>query len=275
MIEECGGRTRFANVFFGLFTALALLFLADWLNRIPVSALAGLLLFVGAKLIDLRQVRRVWNTDRADFTVLALTFFVTVFLKVELGLFAGMAAAMVIFLNRARDLRLYELVPLGPHGFEERAYTPDSRHEKSDILVISLQGELFFGVAGALRSQLNEIVRLQEPKYLIVRTRRAHTIDYSCWNTLFHFAERFAEVGGKLYLSGVQPEFVRVIRDTGMQKLLPREQRFAYTGVPMQAMHQTIAEVMRHLPEDAKLSPAWREHLRHLKAAARNDEDVN
>jgi SulP family sulfate permease len=195
---------------------------------IPVAALAGLLLFIGVKLFDLRAMRRVWDTDRSDATVMGVTFFVTVFVRIEYGFFVGVVLAMAFFLNRARGLQLYELVPKigaqSTHGFEERPYTPGSAHPRSDIVALSIHGDLFFGLASDLRQQLGEIVRLQEPKYLVVRTRRAHSIDYSCWNAIFEFAASFQAQGGRLYLSGVRPDLLRIIERAGMQNVLPASQ---------------------------------------------------
>jgi SulP family sulfate permease len=145
LIEGSGGQTRAANIFFGLFTALALLILPRALEAIPVAALAGLLLFVGWKLVDFSAMRRVWRTSRADAAVLAVTFATTVFVKIELGFFAGLVAAMAFFLNNARDLQMYELVPQADGRFEERPYSGHGAHEKSDVVALSLHGDLFFG----------------------------------------------------------------------------------------------------------------------------------
>jgi len=73
-----------------------------------------------------------------------LTVAVTVFGKIEWGFFAGVVAAMAVFLNRARDLQIFELVLRSDRiRFEELAYQPNSRHEKSDVIALALHGDLF------------------------------------------------------------------------------------------------------------------------------------
>ncbi|MDF2439838.1 MAG: sulfate permease, SulP family [Abditibacteriota bacterium] len=265
LIEHTGGQTRFANVFFGIFTAVSLLFFARWLEIIPVAALAGLLLFIGVKLFDLRAMRRVWDTDRSDAAVMSVTFLVTVFVRIEYGFFAGVVLAMAFFLNRARDLQLYELVPkIGARNsrdFDEHSYSLGSHHERSDIVALSLHGDLFFGLASDLRQQLGEIARLQQPKFLIIRTRRAHSIDYSCWNAIFEFAKSFQAQGGTLFLSGVRPDLACIITQAGMQDVLPPQQLIPYTEVPWQAFHATVARVAQLLPQDATLSEEWLQYI--------------
>jgi len=265
LAEASGARTRLANVYFSAVTALALLFFARWMDLIPMASLAGMLLFVGFKFIHVRDIQRVFDTSSADAAVLVVTFLVTLFGRIEYGFFAGLVTAMAFFLNNARDLQLYELVPHSERGFEERPYTPGSEHERSDVVALTLHGDLFFGVARALRDQLNEIVRVQEPRFILVRTRRAHSIDYSCWNAIFEFAQAFQMSGGKLYLSGVRPELARIIAEADMQHVLPTEQLIAHTETPWQAFGQTVSRVSEQLTPDIYLSVAWREHMLHLQ----------
>jgi SulP family sulfate permease len=271
LIEQTGGQTRMANVFFGVFTASSLLLAPKVLEQIPVAALAGLLLFAGFKLIDVRTVRRVWDTDRSDFGVLLLTLFVTIFVKIEWGFFAGVIAAMAVFLSRVRNLQLYELLPTSSGRFDERPYTPGSQHDKSDVVALSVHGDLFFGLAHALREQLNEIARVQQPRFIIIRTRRAHSIDYSCWNAIFDFASAFCENGGVLYLSGVRPDLSCIVAEAGMSHVLPPEQLIPITVSPWQAFETTMGLVAAQLGPDAQLSRPWQERMTALK----NQESIS
>lgn len=266
LIERSGGQTALANIFFGVFTALALWLFPSLLEQIPLAALAGLLFFTGIKMLDVATMRRVWKTSRSDFAVLALTFGVTFFGKIEWGFFAGVVVAMAVFLNRARDLQIFELVPrkVSTH-FEESPYKPDSRHEKSDVVALALHGDLFFGLAQELREQLGEIARVQDPKFLVIRTRRARSIDYSCWKALFDFAAAFRENGGVLILTGVHGELREVIEDAGMKNVLPPECIVNPTGSAWQAFEMGLERVAQQLEPDAELSPAWREYFDKLQ----------
>ena len=262
LIERNGGQTALANICFGLFTALALWLAPQVLERIPLAALAGLLLFTGIKLIDPKMVMRVWQTSRADAGVLALTFLVTLFTRIEWGFFVGIVAAMALFVARARELQLFELTPRScGRRFDEISYTPNSVHEPSEIVALSVQGELFFALAHDLREQLGEIVREQRPRIVVVRTRRAHAIDSSCWAALFDFATDFAAQGGKLYLTGVSENLIQIVHQTGMGEILPAEQLVARTAASGQAFELGLERVREHLGADANLSTAWQSYF--------------
>ncbi len=259
LIERNGGRTVLAGIFFSIVTLLALLVGSRLLEMIPLAALAALLFFTGVKLIEVEDLKRVWQTSRVDFGVVALTFFVAFFGKLEWGFFAGIIAALLVFVARAKSLQLYELVPQEGGKWEERLYTPGSNHPRCDIVALSLHGDLFFGMSHELREQLGEIVRVQEPKWIIIRLRRTSSVDASVWGTLADFAEAFDENGGQLILTGVSPKLEKIIARTQVDdwiekgNLVPREKE-AFV-----AFEKGLASVGAQLEPDAVLSPAWSE----------------
>lgn len=279
LLERCGGQSALANVFFGVFTALALATVPTLLERIPLAALAGLLFFTGLKLLDLGAIKRVYRTSRADFAVLALTFGVTFFGKIEWGFFAGVIAAMAIFLAHASRLHLFEIVPRRAENlnsgrssaarFEELVYGAaphaPSNHAPSDVVALSLHGDLFFGLAPLLRARLGAIRREQSPRFVVIRTRRAHSIDYSCWKALFDFAEAFGESGGTLVLTGAREEWRDLIRSAGMEAVFPPDCVVARSAAAWDAFEEGLRRVAvkrRALGAgETPLSSAWSDYF--------------
>ena len=257
LIERNGGQTRLAGVFFSVMTLLALLLGAQLLGAIPLTALAALLVFTGIKLVDTVALKRVWLTSRADFGVVALTFLVTFFGKLEWGFFAGIVAALLIFVARAKSLQLYELVPQADGKWEERLYTPASVHPRSDVVALSLHGDLFFGMAHELREQLGEITRLQEPKWIIIRLRRTSSVDASVWNALADFAATFGESGGHLILTGISPQLQRLIARTEVGGLIDKENLVPREKEAFVAFEKGLERIGAGLEPDSVLSPAW------------------
>ena len=226
LMEHAGAATRFANVYFGLFTALALLLAPRLLDMIPVSALAGLLLFIGYKLVNVIRIRRVYATSRSDVILLIATFVVTVFVRIEYGIFVGVVLGALLFLRHACAVHLSELTPSDEEGrYDEAPYGDGSTHPPSDVVALTLSGDLFYGQASDLRDQLDEILRSQRPRCLIIRMRRAHTVDFSCWSVLV----------------------------------------YAQTGAPFESFETCLSDVLRNLPPDAALSPAWQRARAGLK----------
>jgi anti-anti-sigma regulatory factor len=156
---------------------------------------------------------------------------------------------------------MHELIPQPDGHFEERPYSPGSVHEPGDLVALTVYGELFYGVARELLDQLNEIRNLQRPRAIILRIRRAYSIDYSCWNALFDFAEAFAREGGRLYLAGIRPDIRLLIKQARMEKYLPPEQTYPRKGELLQALKEAVNCAMENLGETRHLPGYWLDYL--------------
>ncbi|WP_344735605.1 carbonic anhydrase [Pseudonocardia petroleophila] len=112
-----GARTRASAVLHGVWIAVFAIALVGAVERVPLAALAGLLVVVGAQLIkpaDLRTARRHGELP----IYLATALGVTLFTLLE-GVAIGLAVAGIIMLRRAVRARI-RLEPPGPTGAEHR-----------------------------------------------------------------------------------------------------------------------------------------------------------
>lgn len=62
---QAGARSRWANIFAGVFVVPIVLLLADLVKLVPMAGLGGLLLVVGFQNIQPESIRAVWATGRA------------------------------------------------------------------------------------------------------------------------------------------------------------------------------------------------------------------
>lgn len=261
LLEESGARTFVANVVFGLATALTLLILPGFINLIPMASLAGLLLFIGVRLIDPKRIKRLWRTSRLDAGVMLSTLLVTVFIKIEYGIFTGILLAALLLLRRSQHLHLKEILPKPDGSFEERPYSPGSQHEQSSIVCLTVHGDLSYTVAHELVAQLNEINRIQNPEAIVMRIRQTSAIDYSCWNAIFDFSESFQKDGRKVYLSGIDEKTRKTIHDARAHTWLPDEQLFLGSAILMESFQQAVRKATDEVRHPEKISGVWKDWL--------------
>jgi carbonic anhydrase len=93
-----GARTRASTVLHGLWILLFVVLLAGVLRAIPLAALAGLLVYVGAKLVDRGHIRAV--RKHGDLLVYVATLLGVVFLDLMSGLLLGIGVAALLTLRR-------------------------------------------------------------------------------------------------------------------------------------------------------------------------------
>lgn len=261
LIEACGGVTRLANVVFGVATALALLFLPGVLDLIPAASLAGLLMYIGIRLVDPVRIKRLWRTSPIDSAVMIVTGLVTVLWRLEYGIFTGIVLAALLVLNKNRVLHVQEILPAPHGGFEERPYTPGSLHQPGAIVALSVQGDLSYSVAHELMEQLNEIASHQNSEIIILQTRKAFSIDFSCWNAIFDFAHSFQKQGGALYLTGIDANTQKTIHDARAHEWIPDDHLFMATETMMESFRNAMRQAAERVKHPERISGAWRDWL--------------
>jgi carbonic anhydrase len=93
-----GARTRASAILHGLWVFLFVVFLAGLLREIPLAALAGLLVYIGAKLVDLGRIKEV--RQHGDLLVYLATLLGVVAIDLMYGVLIGMGVAAVLTLRR-------------------------------------------------------------------------------------------------------------------------------------------------------------------------------
>ncbi|WP_329789756.1 SulP family inorganic anion transporter [Lentzea sp. DG1S-22] len=90
-----GARTKASRVLHGVWLLLFVVLLPGLLTLIPVAVLAAVLVHAGWKLLGLKDLVRLWRTDRAEGAVLVLTAGLIVATDLLTGTLAGLLAAVV------------------------------------------------------------------------------------------------------------------------------------------------------------------------------------
>ncbi|PSL57928.1 carbonic anhydrase [Saccharothrix carnea] len=93
-----GARTRASTVLHGLWIAVFVLALGWVLELIPMAALAGVLVVMGARLVSVRRMRALWR--HGEFSAYAVTVLGVVALGLVEGVLLGVTAAALRSLHR-------------------------------------------------------------------------------------------------------------------------------------------------------------------------------
>jgi carbonic anhydrase len=107
-----GARTRQSAMMNGLWVAAFAVALGPVLNRIPLSALAGLLVVIGARLVNPGHIRTV--TRHHELVSYLLTLGAVIVMSLLEGVMLGYASALVIILRRAVKAPTHLEPPRGP-----------------------------------------------------------------------------------------------------------------------------------------------------------------
>jgi MFS superfamily sulfate permease-like transporter len=91
-----GGRTAWVNFYNAVFLIIFLLFGQELINHIPVCALAAILVHIGFKLAGPHKWQQISAVGKEQVFIFAVTIFATLATDLLVGIFAGMAAKVLV-----------------------------------------------------------------------------------------------------------------------------------------------------------------------------------
>jgi MFS superfamily sulfate permease-like transporter len=107
---KAGAKTRLSAILHGLWMLLFVLFLAPLLRMIPVSALAGILVYIGFQLIDFKGFFRLWKESKSEALILLITMVVIVVDHLLTGVITGivLSALKLLFTFSWLDVQVVD-----------------------------------------------------------------------------------------------------------------------------------------------------------------------
>ena len=207
-----GGRTPVAGIVHSFALLLIVLLAAPLATGIPLTALSAVLFMVAYRMGEWDNFHELFRSTKSDFSVLIITFALTVFFDLTIAVGAGLLMAGVLFVRRMEEITQIKLVT--PESDQESG--AESIREKEipeGVMVFRIEGPFFFGVAEKLDYALERTSGV--PRVVIFRIRNVPAIDASGLHALEITFEKFHRRSAQLVLSGVQPQPMKVLYNSG------------------------------------------------------------
>ncbi len=229
---RAGARSRTAAIVHALVLLVIVLTAAPLVSKIPLAALAGVLLATTVRMVSVGSLRALTRATRADAAVLALTFLITVALDLVTAVVVGISLAALLALRAVARATRIEQVPLeaGDHTAEERALL--AQH----IVAYRLDGPLFFAAAHRLMLELDHVA---DVRTVILRMSRVTTIDATGAHVLGDAITKLEKRGVTVLLAGVEPGHGEVLDVLGVADHLRRD-GLVFPDTPSAIAHARI-----------------------------------
>jgi SulP family sulfate permease len=222
---QAGAVSQWSGVFAALAVALTVLLFAPCAYYIPRASLAGILLISAWRLIDRKQLVYHLRSTRFDMQIVLATAFAAFAINIEFCILIGVFLSVILYINRAARLHLTELTMTPERVIVERS-AGDPRCDR--IHIYSMEGELFFGSGPDLEKHFAAIAAQAQPvtRVIVLRLKRVRNPDAVCLELFARFLAMMNERGIQVILCGVRPDFADVMRSSGLETQLGKENLF-------------------------------------------------
>lgn len=205
-----GARDRWAAIFAGIWMAIILLAFSGIVGQVAMPTLAAVLIVAAVGSLRTGQLRAIMRTARISQIAVSATFVATLLLPVAAAVGLGVVFALLMQLNReALDLRIVELVPAGTGSFLEKP--APARLQSRRVLLLDIYGSLYYAGARTLQAHLPDPEGSTDPA-VVIRLRGRALLGATSYAVLSDYAARIASAGGRLYLTGLDPEVLAQVQ---------------------------------------------------------------
>lgn len=192
---------------------------------IPHALLAGILVKVGADIIDWDFLKRIGQAPATGVVIMLTVFFMTLFVNLIVAVGVGMIMTSFLFMQRMVDLQLNSITTLT----EAAAETPLSDIEKDilgraggRILLYHITGPLSFGAA---RGMIRRLSQHKDYDVLVLDLSDVPQVDFSSTKAVEDMLMDAIEDGHEIILVSGSEQVMGMLQKQGVLKWVPEPHR--------------------------------------------------
>ena len=222
--RRAGARTQLAELVTAGGTLVTLLFLAGLVSGMPNATLAAVVITSAIGLIKPAEFRAIARIRRMEFLWALGAVAGVVLLGTLNGILVAVVLSLVGLVQQAASPPLYVL----GRKPGTNVFRPSSTEHPEDetfpgLLIIRTEGRIFFANAPGLWARIRELVERTNPRVLAFDMSGVFDLEYSALKALVESEPRLRDHGTELWLVGLAPGVLEVIRRSALGSVLDRE----------------------------------------------------
>jgi len=224
VVRATGGQSQKASLVTAGAAAATMLLLAPLLGLLPNATLAAVVIVYSIGLIqplEFLAIRKVRTMEFRWAIVAALGVLV-------FGTLQGIVVAIIVSMVGLASQTAHPRVSVIGRKRGADVLRPLSSEHPDDetfpgLLIVRPEGRLYFANARYVAEQIDALVKQHKPRVLAVDMSRVPDIEYSALQELMEGEKRNTEHGVGVWLVGLNPGVLDVVRHAGLDQRLGRE----------------------------------------------------
>lgn len=224
VVRAAGAISQTSSLVTAATAAGVMLLLAPLLGLLPYATLAAVVIVYSASLIQPKEFIDIYKIRAMEFrwAVIAclgvlvfgtLQGIVVAIIVSLLGLSRQTANPLVSVIGRKRNTDV--LRPLSPEHPDDQTI--------DGLLIVRPEGSLYFVNIQHISDQIKALAAQYQPEIIVLDMSRIPNIEYSALERLIEGERRVADHGHTLWLAGLNPNVLQIVRRSGLAERLGRE----------------------------------------------------
>jgi len=218
---KSGGQTRLVSIVHAVGLLLSMFLLASFMGRIPLAALAGVLMVTAVRMNEWDAIKFIFGKRfKTDMTAFTVTMLATIVLDLTQAILIGSFLAGLVFLNKIAAIDI-DVQEIDVDRLKQKGIATAGKCQH--VRVAFLTGPLFFAATG----QFNETFQnLKDTHALILSMRGVSLVDTAGMEAIHRLHERLHKQGGTLMFAGVHDNAYNMMKRGGLVEAIGEKNFF-------------------------------------------------
>ncbi|MBP9196504.1 MAG: solute carrier family 26 protein [Saprospiraceae bacterium] len=226
--DQAGAKTGFASIISASLIIITLLFLTSYFYYLPNAVLAAIIIVAVYGLIDFKEARYLWKTDRTDFFLFISAAIGTLVLGIEEGIILGVILSLALLIFRV-SYPHYSQLGLINNGREFINVLRD-KNAKIDnkIVIMRFDAQLFFANINYFKEKVELLIgERKQPEFFILDARPVSTVDSTAIHALHELIDELKSNGITFMIANVIGPVRDKLGSSGITDQIGKEKCFS------------------------------------------------
>jgi anti-anti-sigma factor len=222
--RSAGAQTQMSELVTAAITLFVMLVLAPIIALMPQATLAAVVIVYSLGLIKPAEFRAILGIRRTEFIWAVVAFAGVVFIGTLKGIVVAIIVSLIALAYQVADPPVYVLRrKKGTNVFRRSTSENPDDEEFPGLLIVRIEGRIFFVNAEQIAHKIRPLIEEYKPKIVALDMSGVLDIEYTALKTLTEAERRSREQGIRLWLVGMNPQVLAMIRRSPLGKALGNE----------------------------------------------------
>jgi len=228
VVRAAGGCSQKASLVTAGAAAATMLLLAPLLGLLPNATLAAVVIVYSVGLIQPAEFAAIRKVRTMEFRWAAVACLGVLIFGTLQGIVVAIIVSLIGLSSQIANPRVYVIGRKRGTNDVLRPVTSEHADDETfpGLLIVRPEGRLFFVNAQNVSDRMKALIATHQPRVLVLDMSGVPDIEYSALQMMVEGEQRFAGRGVTLWLAGLNPGVLEIVRHSGLAERLGPQRMF-------------------------------------------------